>query len=120
LLLGGIMANIERGLENLRGVENIFPRFQRKDIFELISSLKGSTATESEEVDEIEIIRNFLEDELQESLQNFGKSLNNLLNSLDGGRIEEREVNKLIEYWGEVKVIKKLLEKLEKEKEESL
>jgi hypothetical protein len=81
LLLGGIMANIERGLENLRGVENIFPSFQRRDISELISSLKGVTATESEEVNETEIIRNFLENELQESLQNLSESLNNLQNS---------------------------------------
>jgi hypothetical protein len=44
------MANIEKGLENFREVERevekIFSRFQREEVSELRSSLKGSTATE--------------------------------------------------------------------------
>jgi hypothetical protein len=112
------MANIEKGLENLREVD--FPRFQRKDISELISSLKGATTIEFEEVNEIEIIRNFLEEKLQQNLQNLTESLDDIQTSLAQGRLEERKVNEFIKFWGRVKVIKELLEKLEKEKEESL
>jgi hypothetical protein len=76
--------------------------------------LKGSTATElGEEVNEREIIRNFLENKLQQNLQNLSKSLNNIQTSLALGRIEEREINKFIESWGRVKVIKELLVELD-------